>query len=291
MLFTLTGCKNNGEAELKEKVISELDYVNSRTIDMLNKLNNLSFENYQIISQDIELKDKQESGQSGQESGSSGEGSEGQSGGQEQGQAQQGGEDQQSQKGGEESQINATTMKANVELGKDRNNIDWEQIKKEIEDLNESWSVVVLDLYALNVNSDTILDFSNKINSAMISITNEDKEQTLSRLADLYSSIPEFLTAINADPNIQKIRQTQSYVIQAYSLSGDMGNTEINNNVRQAVETYSEIMGNIDFTKDKTEKTNRVYVLLNELSNSLGEKNPDVFFIKYKNFMKEIEKI
>ena len=179
----------------------------------------------------------------------------------------------------------------NVELNKDRNNIDWTTIKNDVELLGESWTIITLDLYTLNANSDTILNFSNKLNTAMVAIKNEDKQKSLTALADLYSSIPEFLREIDADKNMQKIRQTQSYVIDAYILADDMENTEINKNLTQAITTYSEVMSDIDYTKDKTEKTNKVYVLLNELANSLTKKDTDVFYIKYKNFMKEIEAI
>ena len=50
-------------------------------------------------------------------------------------------------------------------------------------------------------------------------------------------------------------------------------------------------MSDLDYTKDKTYKTNKVYVLLNELANSLVEKDSDLFYIKYKNFMEAINEL
>ena len=38
-------------------------------------------------------------------------------------------------------------------------------------------------------------------------------------------------------------------------------------------------------------KEEKVYVLLNEMANSINKKDSEVFYIKYKNFMKEIESI
>lgn len=293
-IFFLTGCSDSQDGNLKTKVISELDYVNVKTIDMLNKLNNISFESYSIISEQVQFTDEEKQNNqsqagkstetsSGTEEGGSGNGgSSSNTSGQENGQSEQ---------GTSNDKINATNMVMDVELDKDRNNIDWTTIKNEVELLDESWAVITLDLYTLNVKSDIILDFSDKLNTTMVAIKNEDKQKSLTALADLYSSIPEFLREIDADKNMQKIRQTQSYVIDAYILADDIGNTEINNNLTQAITTYSEVMSDIDYTKDKTEKTNKVYVLLNELANSLKEKDTDVFYIKYKNFMKEIEAI
>lgn len=285
ILFLFTGCSNDKEGELKSKVISELDYMDITIVEMLNKLNNISFEKYSIISQKVELDDEGQQSQDGEKSGESSE-----SGGKSSS-GESGGEEEKGQEGKKENSINATTMASEVELSKDRNNVDWNTIKSEIETLNESWTVTILDLYTLNVKNDFILDFSDKLNASMLAIKNEDKKQSLTALADLYSSIPEFLREIDADKNKQKIRQTQSYVINAYILADDIENTKISENITQAITTYSEVMSDIDYTKDKTQKTNKVYILLNEVSNSLTEKDADIFYIKYKNFMKEIEAI
>lgn len=296
---SLSGCSKGKDRDLKTKVISELNFVNAKTIDMLNKLNNISFETYSIISEQVKLNDEEkqnnqsQSGKSTETSSGTEEGgnSNGESSSKGNSGSTNGQKGQQSEQGSSNDKINTTNMVMDVELNKDRNNIDWTTIKNDVELLDESWTIITIDLYTLNANSDTILNFSNKLNTAMVAIKNEDKQKSLTALADLYSSIPEFLREIDADKNMQKIRQTQSYVIDAYILADDMGNTEINQNLTQAITTYSEVMSDIDYTKDKTEKTNKVYVLLNELENSLTEKDTDVFYIKYKNFMKEIEAI
>lgn len=296
---SLSGCSKGKDGDLKTKVISELNFVNAKTIDMLNKLNNISFESYSIISEQLKFNDEEKQNNQSQSGKSTetasgteeGENSNGESSSKGDSGSTNGQKGQQSEQGSSNDKINTTNMVMNVELSKERNNIDWTTIKNDVELLNESWTIITIDLYTLNANSNTILNFSNKLNTAMVAIKNEDKQKSLTALADLYSSIPEFLREIDADKNMQKIRQTQSYVIDAYILADDMENTEINKNLTQAITTYSEVMSDIDYTKDKTEKTNKVYVLLNELANSLTKKDIDVFYIKYKNFMKEIEAI
>ncbi len=295
----LSGCSKGKDGDLKTKVISELNFVNAKTIDMLNKLNNISFESYSIISEQLKFNDEEKQNNQSQSGKSTETASGTEEGGNSNGESSSKGDSgstngqkgQQSEQGSSNDKINTTNMVMNVELSKERNNIDWTTIKNDVELLNESWTIITIDLYTLNANSNTILNFSNKLNTAMVAIKNEDKQKSLTALADLYSSIPEFLREIDADKNMQKIRQTQSYVIDAYILADDMENTEINKNLTQAITTYSEVMSDIDYTKDKTEKTNKVYVLLNELANSLTKKDTDVFYIKYKNFMKEIEAI
>ena len=279
-LISFTGCKKSENDQLKEKISSELEYLNIKIIDILNALNNLSFENYTLSIQ------KSESNVSvGKQSTQKESGSEGGSGEQ-----SEGGGEEKSGQSEEESQelVNTTEMVTNSTLERDKENVKWDLIKPEIELLNENWSVILLDLYSLNVNNNTILDFGKKLDDCIITIKNEDKTQSLNNLADLYAMIPIFLREINGDENVLKIRETQSYLITAYSKAQDMGNMEINNNVEKAIEKYSEIMSNIDYISDKTYKTNKIYVLLNELKNSLEKQDEDLFYIKYKTVLEEL---
>ena len=285
IMFLLTGCKKQEDnSELKTKVISELEYVNTKIIDMLNGLNNISFQNYTIMSKQVKLDNSGQKQQSKQgENGSSGSGSEGEKSKSEQKQEKQEDESQ--------DLINTTEMITDNILTKDRNNIDWDIIKPEIELLNETWSIIILDLYSLNVDSSLILDFSSKLDTAMKSIKNEDKQASLIALANLYKNIPEFLEQIDAEKNLQKIRQTQMYVINAYSIADDITNTEINSNLKNAVDVYSQVISDIDYTQKKSFKTNKTYVLLNELANSITNEDSEIFYVKYKNFMESINEL
>lgn len=271
----LTGCSNKNDENLKTKAISELDYLDSKIIEMLNKLNNISFENYSIISKQVKLSSKDEKAKT-EEKGGEGSANEG---------------EKQEENKEKNNTINSTSMVANTELNKNREDINWDELRIDIEQLNESWAVIVLDLYTLNASNNTILNFSEQINKAMIEIKAEDKQKCLETLANMYTGIPEILQEIKADINIQKKRQTQKHIIDAYILANDMTNSQINSNITQAINVYSEIMSNIDYTKNKSEKTNKIYVLLNEMFNSVVQKDSDIFYIKYKNFMKEIEEL
>ena len=282
--FLFTGCGKSKHEELKEKTISELGYVNIKIIDMLNILNNITFENYTIMSEQVKLDEKSQKEQSNQgENSDSGSGSKG----------EKSNSEQQSEKQQDESQdlINTTEMITDTILTKNRDDIDWKVIKPEIEFLNETWSIIILDLYSLNVDNNKILEFSSKLDIAMMAIKKEDKKASLTSLASLYESLPEFLTEIKSDNNMQKIRQTQNYVIQAYSLADDITNPEVRENLQNAVDVYSEVLTDTNYTKNKTFKTNKAYVLLNELANSVNNGDSDIFYVKYKNFMETINEI
>ena len=284
MSLTLCGCNKKEETKIDDKVSSELGYLNDRLIDILNNLNNITFQNYTIMSESLSINSQQQKAESKNDKNSS----EKQENGSEKTDEQE--ENQGKGQGGEDEQntANATEMITNAILTIDRNNIDWNIIKSDIEIINEAWGTILLDLYSKNVSNDNILDFSNKLNVAIIAIKNENKKQSLNAVAELYADIPLFIKETGGDKNLQKIRQMQSYIIKAYTLADDMSNAEIAKNMSQAVEIYSEVMSDIDYTEDKTYKINKIYVLLNELNNAVLVKDSDVFYIKYKNLMQAI---
>ena len=251
--ISFVGCKQSENDELIKKTNSELDYINIKIISMLNSLNNLSFNNYTIITKDIE--------------------------------------DNSTDNDNKTSSNNKTEIKTDNLLSKNFNNIKWESIKNEVEQLNESWSIIALDLYGLKIDNSEILNFSSKLNTAMLNIKNENKTDSLASLANLYESIPLFYYGVNSDNNLQKIRKTQSYVVNAYILAGDINNPDIANNLQKALKTYEEVITNIDYIEGKTYKTNKAYVLLNELTNSLEIKDQTIFYIKYVDFMETINKL
>lgn len=54
--INLAGCGNeNKNEELQKKVITELEFVNIKIIDLLNALNNLNFNNYTIATEQVKL--------------------------------------------------------------------------------------------------------------------------------------------------------------------------------------------------------------------------------------------
>lgn len=62
ILLLLTGCSSKQTPEdTKEKVIQELDYLDGKIISILNKLNNISLQNYEVTSKEITM-GKEESG-------------------------------------------------------------------------------------------------------------------------------------------------------------------------------------------------------------------------------------
>lgn len=277
----MTGCsKTDDKKDLKEKVEEELNYLDTHMISIINDLNNISLQNYKITSEMIEVEEKSK------------ELSTGSTGGEESSQQQEGqknsSQSQSSKNSQEQNNIDITKMEPNSALTFNSNDVDWERIKYEIENLNESWSVILLDLYSLNVNNDDVIAFSSVLDNAIISIKNENKEDSLTNLAKLYSYIPTYEKAISAENNVQNIKQAKAFLINAYSFVQQGNWNEIQRNMTECEKTFKNVVNDIEFAKKNEYKINKTYVLIKELQNSLDLQDKEVFYMKYKNLLESI---
>lgn len=288
IVITLSGCNNDTKNEdMKSKIERELDYLDTQIISILNDLNNISLQNYTVTPEEITL------GEDGSSGGSSSGGSSSQSGGSSEGSAQGSEQKQstsQSQSASDTKESKITIMKMEPEnvLSSDENDIDWNSIKNNIQTINESWGVVILDLSNMNVDNNDILNFSSTLDDCILSIKDEKKVDTLTNIAKLYSFIPKFERGISAENSTQNIKQVKSYIINAYSLVEKDDWTAIGNNITECEKTFKNITNDMEYMKDKEYKVNRTYVLIKELQNSLTYKDKKLFYVKYKNVMESI---
>ncbi len=279
--LTMTGCtkENDDKKELKRKVGEELNYLDTHIISLINDLNNISLENYKVSSERVEMQEESQKLSTGSVGG------EEKTTTQKEGQQSSG----QSESGkNSESDINTTKMEPNAILASNKEEIDWERIKYEIESLNEAWTVILLDLYSLNVNNDDVVAFSTDIDSTIISIKNENKQDTLTNLAKLYSYIPIYEKGISAENNIQNVKQTKAFLINAYSVVGQGNWDEVQTNINECEKTFKNIVNDIEFARKNEYKVNKTYVLIKELQNSLDLQDKEVFYIKYKSLLESV---
>ncbi len=280
-ILCLTGCNNQTNTEdITQKVIKELDYLDTQIVSIANKLNNILLQNYTITSEEITL-EKSSSGSSGGGQSSSQEKSSGGEQSQSSSQTQTGSDSQ-------KSNITTTQIEPKTVLNSDEDNIDWNTIKNDIETINEAWSVVILDLSTLNVDNNDILGFSEVLNDTIVNIKDEDKTNTLANITKLYSFIPKFEKAVSAENSTQNIKQVKSYILNAYAFVEQNDWTNIETNIAEAEKTFKNITSDLEYIKDKEYKVNKTYILLKELQNSLTYKDKKLFYIKYKNLVESI---
>ena len=278
-LFFLVGCSDNtSDTQSKDKLTSEIKYFSSHIAKLLNDLNNISLQNYELTSRKVNIDSS--SNNSSSSEGSSSSGSSSNSGGQSQSGSGQG-SSQNNDQSAESQSITVTDMQANSVLKTNTDDINWDLVKTEIEQINTSWSIVMLDLQNANVSNTDIMAFSNLLDKTIISIKNEDKNTSLTNLTALYSYIPKFLNSVSMDKSLYNI------FIAYAAVSQDDWNTA-NTNIANAESTFLSVLNDTDYSKNREFKINKTYVLLKDIQNSIVNKDKELFFLKYKNLMESL---
>ncbi len=166
--------------------------------------------------------------------------------------------------------------------------IDWNKVKNEIELIYTSIPAITLDLYGLNINQEEILNFNRQFDNLTVLVKNQNKEETLRELAKTYQYIPKFAEKVTEDILYRTVLNTKTNVFSAYSKLDGKNWDEISNEMKNAINIFSQLLtGNVVNTNNQT-TINKVYVMLNELQNATKVKDETVFLIKYKNLLEEI---
>ncbi len=270
-LIFLVGCSDNNEDNTsKEKIIAELEYCHTRLVDILNNLNNISLQNYELISQKVQISQETEEseGSAGQSESSNSQSSE--------------------QSSGESQEITVTEMKAKSVLSTDNNDIDWDTLRSEIEVVNEYWDILMLDLYNAKISNDDIINFANTLDQCTLSINAEDKNNSLSNLSILYSYIPKFLNAVSAETSLQNVRNTQNYTVAAY-VSANIDDWEsVNTHMINAENAFVSVLNDVEYIKNREYKVNKTYMAIKDMQNAVKMQDKSLLFLKYKNLMENL---
>ena len=265
---------------LKEKADLEISYLDTTIISMMNKLNNISYENYRIVEEAVPREDSntQTTSGDGQSGDSQKSGSSGGSGG---------GEDASS----EESSNTITNMNMNYSsiLVNPNRKIDWDQIKKETEKMYQTWNTVLIDLNSLNINQDNLLKYSSTLDELTKAVQKEEKKTTLYRLADLYTLLATYIKEYSSDNEQIVLLEVKSNILYAYALVEDSNWQDMQNYIKKAQNAYNNMINSTLQNNGNITNINKAYVMLNEIYKSTDTKDKSIFYINYKNLMQELE--
>ena len=253
---------NNKEVSLEEKVTTEIEYLSSKLIGILNQFNGFSFIGYDVSSR---------------------------------------AEDPQTETGQEENQNEDTdegnlTVNSNSDSNKNqilnfngKYKTNWETIAYQVEEIYQTWNTVVIDLHTLNVNSDSIFKFSNMLNQATKQIKDKNRKEAMLRISELYELLPEYAKSYKSDSNWNNLLEIKSNVVKSYSyVSNEQWNeakTEINN----ATRLFTERLNSVNSKSENQTDSNKVYILIHELSNAIDLKDKEIFFINYSNAIEKLD--
>lgn len=252
---------------LQSKADSEIAYLSTTIISMMNQLNNISYENYKIVEDTVSTE-----GQNLQ-SNISNEGSQTNSN---------------SQDSDKSNSITNMNMNYSSILVNPSKKIDWNSIKKETEKMYQTWNTVLIDLNSLNINQDNLLKYSTVLDSITKSVQKKDKKTTLYNLANLYSLLVTYTKEYSKDNQRIILLDVRSNILYSYALIEDNKWADMKNNIKKAQNIYNNMMNNT-LNNNNTTNINKAYVMLNEIYKSTDTKDKDIFYINYKNLMQELD--
>lgn len=258
VIISFSGCskEKTDEEQLRDKNISEIDYLDNYIMLLINSINNIDLKQY-----DAKIEKTENLNEILQES-----------------------EETSSEDTG--NNVVQYSMVPNTVLNADKT-INWENLKLEIENLNNTWPSIIVDLYKANVDNNKLTEFSDLINTCIGNIKNENRTETLNSLAKLYEYIPVFLEKIVTDNQQVELAKTKVEVIKAY-VNIDLENWDgLKGNLDSAISNFEPIVNNTN-EAEKEYNIRKAYVLLQEFKNAVDTKDKDLLFMKYKNLMEEL---
>jgi len=302
ILINLCGCKKNeDENALKEKINTEISYIDSELVSILNGLNNINYSKYKVMTQEIQSVTGNNGG-NGEKQKKQGEGQQNSSKqSSEDRNAQESGDSSDSQEEGNDSsnskkENNSSdsassnkiySMQANNLLGK-QVEIDWNQLRNKIENLYTTWTVVSLDLKTAGVNEEELNNFVKVIDRVAIAIKAENKEETISSVIDLYSFLPPFIETYNGKSKESVVLDAKYKLLVCYKYTDLENWEELDKSVEDLKMSFSNIVNMKESFQGKQVNIRSGEVILKEIENSVEVKDRDIFFIKYKNFIQEL---
>ena len=282
-VFLYTSVSKENTVSSEEKSLSEIEYLEKKLVTLLNQLNNIESRNYNLSVSKITEQEESSQSQSEESSKKEDSGTESESNK----------NNQQGASNNEQSNVEDNEEYTLKEDGILNNNgqIDWEDIKKEVENLYSQIPTITLDLYSLDVAKEDVLGFNQEIDNLTISVQEENKENTLSNLSKIYEFIPRFLEKITDNMTYKAVINTKNELFKAYSKL-DSGNwDEISNDVTNTINIYSNNLINTNTDENKQYSINKIYIMLNELQNAVKLQDRAIFLIKYENVLEEVNNL
>lgn len=249
--------QGNSEDMLKEKATSEIEFLNTNIIDIMNELNNISYTNYKIINQDVNISS----------------------------------ESSENEVQTSENTIDRASIEYESTLNEDDDKIDWETIKETTENVYSSWTTILIDLTTLNVNRGNLLKFNDLLDQIISAEEEENKEACLSYSANLYNLLALYLNDFSNDEQLKNVYNTKSNILYAYSVIDGENWGEANNYIEKAKNEFNKIMNNQVNNINSIDEVNKSYILINELSDDVNKQSKKTFFINYQEVMQELENI
>ena len=288
--------KNETDDTVKEKTLAGVKHLENELVNLFNEINNIKYENYTIYatkaneeedkqgSSETPISEQSSSGKNSKGGQSSESGQESSSGGQ----SSEGKQDNSSQ--GEETSKEYKLQEKGV-LTRDEE-VNWVQIKNDVEKIYVKLNSVEIDLQKILVSQEEFSIFNSEFYILTIAVKEEDRERALEQLSKLYDFLPSFVEKCDAGEKELIIVKTKNYILKAYSILEKEDWDSISSFAKEAYQEFSRLFIGLENNKNVNEyNVKKIHLMLNEFQNSINMKNKEVFLIKYKNLLEELENV
>ncbi len=170
----------------------------------------------------------------------------------------------------------------------ENNKINWKDMNKDIQTINNSLDTIMLDLSEVDISNDELINFRNQVNDVSIAINNEDATNFMQKISYLYSLLPNYLEKYSEEKNKVNIMKLKSLVLSSLSYANSLQWEEAKSTVGLAESKYKEMMDDVDYMKEYSYNLNKVYILLGEFKNAVEIEELELCKQKYINFIEKI---
>ncbi len=280
---------NKNDEQIQSKVISEIEYIDEKLISFFNDMNNVEYENYKLVVQELGTTNNSKEDQKLSESTNL-------ANGESQTKESSNNQSQNTSQGSlaTNSESKEETKKYSMEeagILVDSKDINWEKLQTQVENLYISIPTITLDIYKVTKNQEEILKFNSQFDELTQAMKTENKEETLSKLVNLYETMNNFVTQVSKSDNEKIISQTKLNILKAYSKLDSKNWQEIANDIQTATKNFEILLTDIEVSEQKQYTINKVYIMLNEMLSAVEKQDQDVFLIKYKNLLEDLNNI
>lgn len=267
----MTGCNNDKDEtkKLKEKTDSELEFFEERISKIIDEV---LLNEYENSSKNLGGEDNNSSKEGNNQNENSNN--------------QNNGSDS-NQNGNNSNNQNNNGNQQSSNNKSERKELNWEQMNEEIEKVYSSWSVFAIDLNKLNVDNQAIIAFGENVNNVKLAIENKQENMLLESLTNLYSYIPRYMSSYSEDSFEIAKKNIKYYIISGSVFARSERWNECLGQIEKAESEYLKLMNNVNYVNKNSHNVNKIYILLEELKNSISYKNQNVFLLKYKTLIQE----
>ena len=137
-------------------------------------------------------------------------------------------------------------------------------------------------------------------------VKEENKQETLKELSELYNFLAGFIDDFSTHKKDVIVIKTKNDVFKAYSILDNEDWESVTDSINSATQNFARIsvdvkdLNNKDTGKSKGKNddqniskynVNKAYMMIEELQNAINLKEKEIFLIKYKNLLEELENV